>query len=99
MDELVSKADELPDEAASRLSAGLGVCEECDSGISESELMDRLKEALDQRDAYRAGLERLFDHAAEVRGYADGWEWKYGQAWDEEMNIARNLLDGCQAGS
>ena len=75
------------------------MCEECDSGISESELMDRLKEALDQRDAYRAGLERLFDHAAEVRKYADGWEWKYGQAWDEEMNIARDLLDGCQTGS
>lgn len=49
--------------------------------------------------AYRDGLSRLFDHAAEVRGYADGWEWKYGAAWDEEMNIARNLLDGCQAGS
>ena len=32
------------------------MCEECDSGISESELMDRLKEALDQRDAYRLGL-------------------------------------------
>lgn len=71
---------------------------EFDSGIPEGDLMDRLKDALDQRDAYRAALSRMFDHAAEVRGYADGWEWKYGQAWDEEMNAARNLLDGCQAG-
>ena len=35
------------------------MCEECDTGISESELMDRLKEALDQRDAMREALLNL----------------------------------------
>jgi len=42
---------------------------------------------------YRDALSRLFDHAADVRGYADGWEWKYGEAWDEEMNAAREVLE------
>ena len=35
------------------------MCDECDSGISEAELMDRLKEALDKRDQYREALEKL----------------------------------------
>ncbi len=43
--------------------------------------------------ALTAGLSRLFDHAAEVRSYADGWEWKYKQSWDEEMEAARALLE------
>ena len=55
----------------------------------------KLREANPQRiNALEAGLSRLFDHAAEVRSYADGWEWKYKQSWDEEMEAARALLEG-----
>lgn len=35
------------------------VCDECDSGVSESDLMYRLKEALDQRDALEHKLKVL----------------------------------------
>lgn len=35
------------------------MCDECDPGVSESDLMDRLKEALDQRDAFREVLEQI----------------------------------------
>ena len=33
------------------------MCDECDSGISEAELMDRLKEAMDERDHWRSEAE------------------------------------------
>lgn len=35
------------------------MCDECDSGVSESDLMDRLKEALDQRDEARSKVVEL----------------------------------------
>lgn len=45
------------------------MCDECDPGLSESDLMDRLKEALDQRDRYR---EALVDILANEEAYKRG---------------------------
>lgn len=45
-------------EMAKRAIGG-SMCDECDSGISEAELMDRLKDALDQRDAFRDALQKV----------------------------------------
>ena len=42
------------------------MCDECDSGVSESDLMDRLKEALDQRDALKSVLDAILVQAPEV---------------------------------
>ena len=90
----------LKDEAALRarvaeLEAELESLRELECGLN-----DDWREMRDERDAIRAqnaelrkAMLRLFDHAADVRGYADGWEWKYGEAWDEEMDAARAALE------
>ena len=66
---------------------------DCDCGLDA--LRNRVAELEAQKQVvleYRDALNRLLDHATEVRGYCEAWEWKYGKAWDEEENAAREVL-------
>ena len=60
---------------------------------------DRLtRQLLDAALAREARLREALSMAQETmeerRRYADGWEWKYGPAWDEEDWIVRAALAG-----
>jgi len=51
-----------------------------------SDLMARVAEL-------EAALKIAAEAMGERRGYSEGWEWKYGPAWDEEDSIVRKALN------
>ena len=78
MDELVSKADELPDEAASRLSDGLG--RDHDKKIMLFAMKEALKEVVaavveceEARDTAERRMIRLKEQEASLRGLIREW--------------------------
>ena len=47
----------------------------------------------EERDTLRAALEVAKEAMDERRGYADAWEWKYGETWDYEDKSVQKVLD------
>lgn len=52
----------------------------------------RVRELEAENARLREALERAKDHAAELRSYCDGWEWKYGKDWDAEDKLIVEAL-------
>ena len=53
---------------------------------------DDFRDLLDTVAAYLEVLAIARDAMSERRGYAEAWEWKYGEAWDEEDMKVRDAL-------
>ena len=64
--------------------------------IHEDDRLTRqlLDAALVREARLREALSMAQETMEERRRYADGWEWKYGPAWDEEDFIIRAALAG-----
>ena len=57
-------------------------------------LIECIVEALMRRcEELKGALETAKEAMDERRGYADGWEWKYGKAWDEEDTKVKSALE------
>lgn len=53
----------------------------------------QFSDALEECDRLRTALEVAQDAMNERRGYAQGWEWKYGETWNEEdAKVAAALI-------
>lgn len=81
------------------------MCDECDTGISESDLMDRLNEALDQRDeaiAHIAELEKTVESINEILIQTQATRHRYLEALNriadgEEPDYPGSLMTVRQA--
>lgn len=76
------------------------MCDECDPGISESDLMDRLKEALDQRDEARVAVDSINEILIKTQESRSRYREALVNllaAKDATANYMSRIPDGCSA--
>ncbi len=83
---------ELPATAGSACSDQLGAIIGKWPGDETNEQILEALEGLNPEKALRKALEIAWGAMCERRGYAEGWEWKYGREWDEEDEKVKRAL-------
>ena len=90
----MSENNETKEEVAagSGLSAGLGaIIGKWPGDETDEEILEALK-GLNPEKVLLEALKVAWNAMCERRGYAEGWEWKYGREWDEEDEKVKRAL-------